>query len=118
VQDPHTRAAKGEARRLVVAAVFEEHSKQVADVVVGQTVADGLTCPLEADEAGVAQHFELMGDGRLAHAEGALQAADRELARNGARGVARDIPSWTRPRDLLEPSGRESALLTSVGFSA
>lgn len=67
-------------RPSVVAGVLEDDQEQVADVVVGQRVADGLAGPLEADEPGVAQHPQLVGDGRLAHPELTLECAHRKVS--------------------------------------
>ena len=49
------------------------------DVFVCQGVVDEFPGTPELDQVGVAEDPELVGHGRLAHAEGALKLADREV---------------------------------------
>ena len=49
------------------------------DVFVCQGVVDEFPGTPELDQVGVAEDPELVGDGRLAHAEGALKLTDREV---------------------------------------
>src|SRR5690348_111107 len=50
-----------------------------ADAVVGEAVVDGVAAAAGGDQAVVAQAGELLGHGRLAEAEDALELGDRAL---------------------------------------
>lgn len=91
-------------------------AKELEDVVIVDGVVNESSGAARTDEAHASQEAELMGDGRLAHADKRRDVADTELSiRQGiedphAGRVAQDTK---RVGKRLDGAGREQALATS-----
>lgn len=64
---------------LVMAQMLDDYAKEVADVIVGQEIVDGLPLSTILHQVGIAEGAQLVGDGGLAHTQGPLETAYGEL---------------------------------------